>query len=412
MKIKRTDDFKSNDRSANIYYAQGKLNQLGGYICYGDYPINFIVSGEVTGYERYEPVREYIGKYIGHIPIIILHNNNMNIEHMLYNVCQVSRPKCPVWVVNNQNRQWEPFFGMSDMQVISILRKLAEKMNYSLSPSFQRVAMAHFDILRLLKLPMSLSGLHYLCKFRDMGEFHENILALPCDQSRAMRIWADLGTDLTGGDNQFDLFRTIIMGFANAAFLDGWNPDNNICDRNIAHAVNYNAVYAMPINESQSELILTYITEEMKMAGRPFIIITDGIKLQDEYIADYLTDPNNNNFFYGAIGRNIAESFGQNENMFKRLCAKTQYIILFKHATSATASKFSEVIGNYDAMKSESTYGRDIRHFSLMPRDNTKTVSYSIENRNRVKPDAITRLESNQAIVFNTNNDQVIFYNV
>ncbi|OUQ46891.1 hypothetical protein B5E64_02405 [Drancourtella sp. An12] len=403
----------SNRQLSNVFSAKGKLENVGAYLCPNSVPANFIISGGVHPDERYQPLYTFFDATIGRFPIIVLHNNDIHMEAMVTQAWQsiVSSSECsPLWIINQKNSEFEPFFGMNEMQVVLALRQLANKLNYSVTPRFERVIKAHLSILKELNIPISLSGLNYLCQFYDIGEFHENIMALSCGEAISRRIWADLGIDSEDSNSQFDLFRAVISNLAHDASHGGWNDDNCVSEFNCLQAIGQNATLLLSVNDMYSEMLLPYLAEELKAAQKPFILIIDDTKIADEHFQEYLR-LTNSGCCCGIIAENAVDLISGEENNFLHLTERMNTFIILKHSTGKTATILSEIFGRYDYTKVEMSQGTNRGFFSFLPQDRHDDLRFSTENRYRVMPEEIIGLRAGQAIVFDTTTDQIIRYN-
>ena len=281
----------SNQQLSNVYYSKGRLDGLGAYLCTDGVPANFVVSGGVHPDDRYEPLYDFLDTFIGRCPMIIIHNNDVHMEAIVGQAWQESGAgdQSPLWIVDRRRSGFEPFYGMSDLQVVTALRQLANKLRYTVTPRFERVIRAHIAILKALEIPVSLSGFSYLCQFQDMGEFYDNILALPGGEAAGRRIWADLGADSEDSNNQFDLFRTVIANLAGDWEQSGWNSDNQVGSVNCLEVFRQNATLLLSINDLYTEMLLPYLVEELKSnAQQPFILLLNGVRINDESLCEYL----------------------------------------------------------------------------------------------------------------------------
>lgn len=182
--------------------------------------------------------------------------------------------------INREHQDFEPFLGMTDMQVSKTLKVLARKLEYTLTPKFEKTINAHLEILKYLKMPVSLSGFFYLCSFRDIEEFHTNVFNLPCDEKLSRRIWNDLGVDDEDNNSQFELFRTVIRELAAEAIENGWNSAN-VGKMNCLQAMRNGSALMLSINNMQSDIFFTYLAEELKagIEGRECLLLLDNIKI-------------------------------------------------------------------------------------------------------------------------------------
>lgn len=393
-----------NQTQAKILHSAGTVEALAGFLYGGGKIQNFMISGSAPGTNTFLPVKELLSVLRGKIPVVIF----------------TGRPGAPqvtagyhsgIWYISSENREFEPFSGMSEIQIISALRHLAQRLHYTVTPGLERVVQAHLRILELLGIPSSLSGFFYLCQFNDMEELHQNINSLPCSEAEASRLWADLGIGETT-DSQFDLFRAVIRNLSLEAWENGWSDENIIAEYNCLHAIREGTVLIFSINSFHTELLWEYLTEELRAScGIPFILLLDNIKLQGSSITDYLlSGPSGCQF--GIISENAPEFLNGSDQLFQRLCESVRRFIFFKHGTGKTAVLLSETIGKFDYKKVELSTGRERRSFQLLFHSYHEGVRYSSENRYRVMPETFMGLGEKQAVLFNAETDQVIFYNV
>lgn len=401
---------RHNARVSNVFSSKGNLTDLVGYLFSNGGPASFMLGGG-TPAERYAPLTPFLSEVIGRLPVIALHGGSCFLEDRLCqaygDVPENERPE--MWLTNSSRPYFEPFVGMSDNQVVSAMRHLGQALGYSVQPRLERIVRAHIAVLRYLQTPVSLTGLSYLCSFSDMGELHGNVMELPCGTDAARRIWADMGTD--ADDGQFDLFRTIVHNLENDASQSGWISDNHVSEYNIITAMQRCAVFSLSINQYYSELLLPYLLEELKMAsGQPFVLLIDGLQLRNEAFLEYLCAPNPN-CFKGFLSDNVLELTGGDESRFFRMVGGVNSFVFFKHSIGKTADVLAEVFGRYEHTKVSTTHGTNRGAFHILPSGRHSDMQYSTENRYRVMPEELMALGYCQAIIFDTQTDQIIHFN-
>lgn len=406
---------KFNMQMSNVYTSKGCLENISGYICSDGKLNNFLISGGVEPDDRYMPLFSVLDSLIGRIPVIIIHSGDAYIEAMAMESWKIfnldSEYPTKFWNCNGRNPLFEPFYGMNEMQIVNTLRHLSMKLNYMVTPRFEKVVKAHLSILKALEIPYSLSGLYYLSQFDNIGEFHDNVMALPCEEAVTKCIWADLGADDEGGNGQFDLFRAVINNLAHDAEQSGWNSDNTVCDCNCMQTIMNNGTLVLSINDMYSNMLLPYLTEELKTQGaHQYFILFDGITLKDENLLEYLCIQSSGCTF-GIVSENAVDQVGSSEEAFLRVTERMDCIVFFKHGTGKTATILSEVFGKYDYTKIEQSQGVSRGFFKFCPQDRHDDIKYSTENRYRVMPEEILGLMNGQAIIFDMRSDQIIHYN-
>lgn len=398
-----------NDRNANIFYSGGSLEQLSAYICPNGNPLNFVICGDnMDGGDKYRPLCSYLDAVIGRMPVIVIHNDNPMMEQLVedsWNYVSGQGANVPLWIINPYNQAYEPFYGMTDMQVVSAMRQIAKSIESEVTARFDRVVRAHLRIIRAAGTQTSLSWLYYLSSFDNMYEFQQNVLSLPCPRQEADGIWADLCTD----SMEFDLFRSVVHRLAEDACRCGWNSGNSVAELNCLAAIKNNAVMTISVNPAYTEAFLSYLAEELKPAtGSRFALLFDNIPLNDSEISTYII--NNNYAAFGFVSDNIVNSLGD-ESTFGGIMEKMHTIIIFKHGTGMIASKLSNIIGNYEQLREETSFGKNKDFGKLFAKDYNRSTRLSYQDTNRVTPQDIMNLGSGQAIIYDTINNGVIFYN-
>lgn len=403
----------SNRQAANVYECRGSLEGLADYLCPGGEPQNFIISGGAQYGDQLRPLGAFFDSVVGRLPVIVLHNNDWDMVSLACESWESSgctEDEAPLWVVDSRSPGFEPLYGMDEMQLSAALRQLAKKLGYTVTPRFEKVVRAHTAILSRLELPISLTGLRYLCGFEDMGEFHGNIMSLPGDEAANRRIWSDLGTDLDPANNQFDLFRAVIGNLAQDAAASGWSAGGGISGANCIQAALNGATLLLPVSDTNSELLLPYLAEELRAIRRPFILIVDKVKLCDEHFLKYLSGSKPGGAF-GIVADSVVDLVDGDEDAVARLADRVNTLLILKHGTGRTAAVLSELLGRFDYTKAETGTGTSRGFLKLLPRDRHVDVRYSTENRYRIMPEEMTSLGPGQAIVFDTGSNEIIRYN-
>lgn len=396
---------RHNRQNSNAYYSSGNLEELGIYTCMNEIPLNFMISGDPNGYSRYLPLQYTFNELIGRLPIVVLHDGNSHIEDVLYKGWIINNGKdidVPLWLVNQQRTELEPFYGMTEMQVVACFRQIALKLEYKLTPKFDKIVRAHLDILKLLDIEISLSGLYYLSQFKDMVEFQGNVM----EMEGGLALWAALNTD----EEDFELFRSCVDYLAYDASQSGWNQDNTISHENCISTVKNNAVMSICINPMYDEILLRYFAEEIRaISNTPFLLIIDNVLMNDNRFREIIR--NSPNCYIGIVAKDAINTISGEQEDFSKFAEKINSFILFKSGTGDAANRISEIMGNYDHLQMTATSGTSKETFSIFSRDRHQDVSYSTENRKRVMPEDIISLGDGQAIVFDAINDVIIYYN-
>ena len=403
---------RGNDRLSNVSAARGSDDALCELLFPNGIPADFIISGGVTEGDRYRSIPAVLARLVGRLPVIVLHGGSPFTEELANRAIGYMPPerRVPLWITNRKETNLEPFLGMEPNEVVMACRQMAELLNYTVTARFERIIRAYLDILRLIRVPVSLSGLSYLCGITDIGEFHDNIMELPCNRREQERIWAELGLEDDAGYEQHAQFRTLIANLSAEAERCGWNPDRQVGFANCIRAIDNHAVLTVNVFESGYGLMLRYLARELStQSNRAFFLLIDNVRLQDEELLKLLCSPGKN-FCVGIIAGDAVHLLGS-EELFFRLAERMHCFVLYKHRVARTAQTLSELVGKYEKTKTDYSEGRGRGFGRLLPDNVHRDVRYSTENSFRIMPEEFTALGEGQAILFDTQMDRIIYFN-
>lgn len=371
---------------------------------------NFAISGQGN---KEHMIAHVLGAVAGRMPVVVLHNNNNGMMAEIASVWTQEFGSLdyaedgPLWSCSTG--QFEPFLGMEEQDIVQILKNLTDVAGYTATASFERVVKAHLSILRHMGCAYSLSGLHYLCGFEDLEEFQSNILALDCSPMEKNRIIANLGLSSEKDREQFEQFRSMIFRMAYEAGKSGWNPDGEVGSMSITTALKNRAMMTISVSATKSPFLLAYLGQELQLhSDEQCLLLIDDIYLEHSGILSVLRETGYD-FRFGILSSNILEMISKDTAEAQRFCENFDLIVLLRHNVATTADALSVLLGNEEITKESQTSGSGKEFFAWLPASKHKSVTYSVEEQRRVKPDQILDLMDGQAIVFRTDSNEIIF---
>lgn len=79
----------------------------------------------------------------------------------------------------------------------------------------------------------------------------------------------------------------------------------------------------LSVNDLYTELLFPYLVEELKgNAQQPFILLMDGVRINDEHLSEYLRR-GNSGCYCGIISDNVVDAIGSDENAFE-ICRENE----------------------------------------------------------------------------------------
>lgn len=380
-------------------------DKLEPFFFFEDGICNFGISGQG---DRAHLICSVLDNAAGRLPVIVLHNEDHAIMAEIARVWQEkygALDNGPLWSCNTGG--FEPLLGLNDEDIICIMKKLAQSAGYTTTAAFERVVDAHLNILHYMDCDNSLSGLNYLCGFRNLEEFQSNILLLDCGEREASRILADMGLADPAGREQFDIFRSVIRTLSTQAKKSGWKDGTqNAGFMSVSSAIENRALMTLSVSPSSAPLLMTYLGQEILLHNKAqCLLLIDDVMLENSEIIPALREAGFD-FRFGILGSNILEMMDADQTQAQRFCEKLDVLVLLRHNVNTTADAMSELLGTMQVSKESNAVGSGRGFFSLLPSTAHKTVTYTTEDQRRVKPEQIMNLRD-EAIVFHTASNQI-----
>lgn len=350
---------------------------------------------------------------LGEIPIVVLHNHDVALDMFIQEVWERKfgyDTQADIWRFGASQTGYEPFYGMTERQVIDAVKRVARRLQYRIEANFETIVKAHISILGKKDMSFSLTGFQYLCGFQNMNEFHHNIL-LCFGEREGKRVWADLDAN-SDQSGQFNLFRTVIDNLVADAAWNGWADDDRVDNVNCISALRENRVIMLDINPFHSDFFLNYLTEELQ-CGFPFVFILDGVSFGTE-ILDFLQRMSQGSFVL--MGDNVTGLYKAPQPQptktlwLDEMAEKSRLLILLKHRTGPAATVFSQIVSEYEAEKASSSSDYTYERHHLLASGYRTGTNIGTQDEARLKPQDLMNLYPGQAVVFDTATNQLIYF--
>jgi len=207
---------------------------------------------------------------------------------------------------------------------------------------------------------------------------------------------------------QFELFRSIIQRLAYEAERSGWSMDERVGTMSITEAVNTGAAMLLGINGNKSPLLLEYVGQELSLySDRSMLVIVDDVRLGGSSIIPVLHEAGER-LQFGIIGSNVLDVIGCDGKTVNKFCERLDRIVVLKHKVATTAEELIKLIGMVEIEKESRTEGMGKGYYSFLPNTKNRSVTYSRDDRERIKAEEILRLGDDRAILFNTETNEII----
>ena len=175
---------------------------------------------------------------------------------------------------------------------------------------------------------------------------------------------------------------------------------------NVISALKKRAILCIDIASVTNKLLINTLVYQLKLAltrGMRYTLLIDSIPVNaNEAYAAYLKAPTDK-----VCKMIAADDFysmtGSDEKLFSAVVGESQIIVVMGHTSSNSATKWSEVFGQYDKYEQSYSTSRGSSRrtaFSLFASPNqSRTVNISKNREFVVKPEKITRMGYGEAYV-------------
>ena len=214
----------------------------------------------------------------GDRPIIILSGNSQLASTLIH---WVSTQPAHLTISSPQYRNYHFFYGMSDVEIASFFRDIAEKNGYDGLPALETYIMAFLDVLRKRFIP-SLPAMLSLSLYEDTA-----ISALGRSLGSAPRHLAALDQHAAAGDAFRSLLGNLQHEFSHLSDLETNSKTNlitSVLQGNLdqERSGQCTRIHLVDISSAEQNIISRYMAGEINFLlhnNRPFRLILDNVAL-------------------------------------------------------------------------------------------------------------------------------------
>lgn len=359
---------------------------------------NSIVSGGDNRIRTNAMIAQTICALHNNFPVIILHEGNRELENqMRSNFSSTGR----YVEVSSRSPCFEPFYGLNELEISNQVLETAPKdYDIKFNARYYIEGMSQF---------LKKSGKHLSFKM-----FSTCPHALLFDKVDDLRMQGSI----TDSEEQ-EIKSKLMMGQSENYKLDSYFASLKMeimpimyvtkgghKPVNVISALKKGAILCIDIASVTNKLLINTLIYQLKLAltrGMRYTLLIDSIPVNaNEAYAAYLKAPTDK------VCKMIAtDDFysmtGSDEKLFSAVVGESQIIVVMGHTSSNSATKWSEVFGQYDKYEQSYSTSRGSSRrtaFSLFASPNqSRTVNISKNREFVVKPEMITRMGYGEAYV-------------
>lgn len=331
-------------------------------------------------------------------PVIVIHEGNHLLEQQLRrNFSGSGKYK----EISSNSPCFEPFYGLNELEISNQILETAPK-DYDIKFNARYYVDGIGAYLRASGKNLSFK-LFSTCPHSMIFDKVDNLeIQGKISDHEAQEIKSKLMMGQSENYKLDSFFASLRMEMEPLMYVTkrGWQP------LNIITALKNNSILCFDLSSVTNKLLLNTVVYQLKLAltrGMQYQIIIDSIPIDsNESYASYIRAPSDKvcktiaaDDFYAMVGGD--------EKLFSAVVGNTQTLIVMNHSSGHSATKWSEVFGQYDKLEesySTSRGGSRRTPFSLMSSPNyNRTINISKNREYIVKPEMIARMGNGEAFV-------------
>ena len=370
---------------------------------------NIIVSGNNKDIrDRVCCAATYNSFKIGN-PVIVLHCGNEQLERMLE---EAFSSENGLHIVNETHKFYDPFLDLDKHQIAQLVLSSAND-NCKIQHNGGIYIKGLTDYL-LARAQTPCASSYIRCPHDDMWrriQEHVRNDVISSEVAEGINDQITKGQVERGNVEQY--FR--VLNSQASCILADKNTINSNNAISIRRAINSNAVLAIDIVSSSSDLLLNVLLQEMKDAmsnGKRFTFVLDSIPVDSSESLGKLLRNFSSKCKFVYSSRDAYAETASTENLFDTLLGKANTVLVSQHDSADTSEKFFGYFGKYQKIEINNTITSGDSYATydqILPGSSSANI-YSMQrvDRPRVEESEITGLGLNKLFIKKERRSEVI----
>jgi hypothetical protein len=183
---------------------------------------------------------------------------------------------------------------------------------------------------------------------------------------------------------------------------------------NITEGLANRQVVMIDIGVNTNNLLLDIVVNQLKYlfsSGYKFMMILDNVDLNNNKDLLSMTIHNSSCRFTLSYD-DIYSALNSEQNAFSSLLGSTQKAVVFNHPSHISCSQWSKYLGEYDKQEPEYTHTQNLQGGAMMGQSSGNSMRIAKKREARVQPEMINHLSGNEACIYDSNTQTVLFANI
>lgn len=372
-------------------------SEIGGFFLPTLPATNVVISGgdnRIRSMTIHEIAR---AACINNMPVVILHEANQELEKMMQITWANSGR---LTLINKGNPIYDPFVGLTDAEISKLVMDAAPK-EFDIKPNAKYYIDGMIAYIRAINKQPRLN-VFVKCPHADLFNKVDALVAngtITDPQGQAIK------SRLMQGQSEcykLESYFSSLEDQFSSILSRKLSQDHKSITRTIDDA----DVILIDITSNVNKLLINILVTQIKYAigkGKFVTFVADELSTENSELFTGLIRMNNDKCKLTVSSRDVFAMCGGEEKVFHTLLGNCGKAVIYCHTSGASATKWAEAIGYYDkteistSVSSGSSRQSPFQFFAGT--NTTSTTNYNNKREYIVKPEEISRMQSNEVYI-------------
>ena len=383
-------------------------SQIEAFFSTSDPLGNIVISGGTQALRNRAIIGSMYSAANSNVPIIVLHAGNQALETMLQQQIR------SLVVFNRRTSIYEPFLGLSTLEISRTIQSSATKM-CEIRSGGQYYIEGITEFIRTKNIPpyceMYISCPHLeLFDKVDEAESKGYISSAVCQRIKTTLVQGQ--AQRSDVENYFNVLRHQTQGLlASKANLSRAT--------NLRSVINQNGIAIFDVGSNINDLLMNLVMEDIVStlnSGKKVLIIIDGIKASISEKLERFIQTSGTSTNVVISSEDIYSALNADDNLFASTMGKSIKTVIYQHVSGLSCTKLAEFIGYYEKLEINRQYSHGVNRqnmFTVLPSEmDNEMIGVTPKREYKVRPEEISQMNKDEVYVLNSVDNELAFTQV
>lgn len=398
-------DVENENRKAIVRY---QPSQIEAFFSPYDPRGNIIVSGGDQTLRNRAVLGAVHAIRSNNVPTIVLHIGNSLLEGL------IGQQFSNATIFNRNTARYEPFMGLSNLEINRIIQSSATKM-CEIRSGAQYYIEGITDFIRTKNI-QPYCEMYITCPHLELfDKIDEAEMRGSISADVAQRIKTSLGQgqgQKSDVENYFNVLRHQAQGLI--------APRSNISkSTSLRNVINQKGIAVVDVGSNTNELLINLLVEDLTSAlhtGIEICVVLDGIKISSSEKLERFVQTSGTTINSIISTDDIYSMLNADDNLFASTLGKSRKTVIFQHQSGLTCTKIADFIGHYEKLEINRQYTHGTNHqsmFTVIPGQmDNDTIGVTPKREHRVRPEEINSMAKDEVYIVDSSNNELAFTQV